>query len=151
MQPFRFLYVFLLKVWPCWYGTLKKMYNSSPVSMVLKNVNLSPNTPLLPSLFIYYLSLHWDYYEIYLFILNFLFLILFYEKIHLDLLECFNVLNCHFFHFQKKREYCVNPKVCNLWHNSSVRYMRTCQECPANYPWTGNTGISNSLADEIKN
>jgi len=52
---------------------------------------------------------------------------------------------------KKKREYCVNPKVCNLWHNSSVRYMRTCQECPANYPWTGNTGISNSVANEIKN
>ena len=82
---------------------------------------------------------------------GFLFLTLFYEKIHFDFLECYNVLNCHFFIFQKKRKYCVNPKVCNLWHNSSVRYMRTCQECPPNYPWTGNTGISNSLADEIKN
>jgi len=40
------------------------------------------------------------------------------------------------------------PKVCNLWHNSGVRYMRTCQACPKNYPWTGNTGIFNSLADK---
>jgi len=50
---------------------------------------------------------------------------------------------------KRKAKYCKNPKVCNLWHNSGVRYMRTCQECPPNYPWTGNTGISNSLADEI--
>jgi len=50
----------------------------------------------------------------------------------------------------KKREakFCSKPKVCNLWHKSGVRYMRTCQECPPNYPWTGNTGISNSIADD---
>ena len=40
---------------------------------------------------------------------------------------------------------CNNSKVCNLWHKSGVRYMRTCQPCPEIYPWTGNTGITNSL------
>lgn len=51
---------------------------------------------------------------------------------------------------QKKRQNpCRKPKVCNLWHKSGVRYMRTCQDCPPNYPWTGNTGISNSLADTL--
>jgi hypothetical protein len=54
------------------------------------------------------------------------------------------------FLLQRKAKFCTNPKVCNLWHKSGVRYMRTCQDCPPNYPWTGNTGISNSLAnDEI--
>ena len=27
-------------------------------------------------------------------------------------------------------------QVCNLWHKSGVRYMRTCQTCPSIYPWT---------------
>ena len=48
---------------------------------------------------------------------------------------------------QRKAKFCTKPKVCNLWHKSGVRYMRTCQKCPPNYPWTGNTGISNSQAD----
>ncbi|CAH0391986.1 unnamed protein product [Bemisia tabaci] len=42
---------------------------------------------------------------------------------------------------------CNNPKVCNLWHKSGVRYMRTCQPCPDIYPWTGKTGIKNSKVD----
>ncbi|XP_030748310.1 uncharacterized protein LOC115876616 isoform X2 [Sitophilus oryzae] len=42
---------------------------------------------------------------------------------------------------------CNNPKVCNLWHKSGVRYMRTCQPCPDIYPWTGNTGIRSSRVD----
>ncbi|XP_046383943.1 uncharacterized protein LOC124154322 isoform X3 [Ischnura elegans] len=42
---------------------------------------------------------------------------------------------------------CNNPKVCNLWHKSGVRYMRTCQPCPDVYPWTGKTGVKNSRAD----
>nr|CAI5846303.1 unnamed protein product [Callosobruchus analis] len=42
---------------------------------------------------------------------------------------------------------CNNPKVCNLWHKSGVRYMRTCQPCPDIYPWTGNTGIRSSKID----
>ncbi|XP_050313531.1 uncharacterized protein LOC126748381 isoform X2 [Anthonomus grandis grandis] len=42
---------------------------------------------------------------------------------------------------------CNNPKVCNLWHKSGVRYMRTCQPCPDIYPWTGNTGIRSSRID----
>ena len=29
------------------------------------------------------------------------------------------------------------------------RYMRTCQECPEIYPWTGRTGIANSLVDSL--
>ena len=31
------------------------------------------------------------------------------------------------------------------------RYMRTCQECPEIYPWTGRTGIANSLVDSLWN
>lgn len=46
-------------------------------------------------------------------------------------------------------ERCMKPHVCNLWHESGVRYMRTCQKCPNTYPWTGNTGISNSLVDKL--
>ncbi|XP_055644926.1 mucin-2 isoform X2 [Toxorhynchites rutilus septentrionalis] len=42
---------------------------------------------------------------------------------------------------------CNNPKVCNLWHKSGVRYMRTCQPCPEIYPWTGKTGIRSSRID----
>ncbi|XP_063617012.1 mucin-2 isoform X1 [Cydia splendana] len=42
---------------------------------------------------------------------------------------------------------CNNPKVCNLWHKSGVRYMRTCQPCPEIYPWTGKTGIKSSRID----
>ena len=84
---------------------VKKMYNSSPVSMVLKSVNLSPNTPLLPSLFIYYLSLHWDYYEIYPFILNFW--LSFMKKF---ILICFNVLNYHFFIFRRSVNIVWIPK-----------------------------------------
>ncbi|XP_055921158.1 uncharacterized protein LOC129952548 isoform X4 [Eupeodes corollae] len=42
---------------------------------------------------------------------------------------------------------CNNPKVCNLWHKSGVRYMRTCQPCPDIYPWTGKTGIRSSRVD----
>ncbi|PSN29749.1 hypothetical protein C0J52_22232 [Blattella germanica] len=42
---------------------------------------------------------------------------------------------------------CNNPKVCNLWHKSGVRYMRTCQPCPEVYPWTGKTGVRNSRVD----
>ncbi len=29
------------------------------------------------------------------------------------------------------------------------RYMRTCQDCPEFYPWTGRTGIANSLVDPL--
>ena len=44
---------------------------------------------------------------------------------------------------------CDKPKVCNLWHKSGVRYMRTCQQCPSIYPWTGRTGVANSLVDRL--
>ncbi|KAG5881907.1 hypothetical protein JTB14_007106 [Gonioctena quinquepunctata] len=39
--------------------------------------------------------------------------------------------------FSDRPKRCNNPKVCNLWHKSGVRYMRTCQPCPDIYPWTG--------------
>lgn len=42
---------------------------------------------------------------------------------------------------------CNNPKVCNLWHKSGVRYMKTCQPCPDIYPWTGKSGIRSSRVD----
>jgi len=54
---------------------------------------------------------------------------------------------------QERPKPCNNPKVCNLWHKSGVRYMKTCQPCPDFYPWTGKTAVKNSvleryLADE---
>ncbi|CAK1601724.1 unnamed protein product [Parnassius mnemosyne] len=49
--------------------------------------------------------------------------------------------------YQDRPKKCNNPKVCNLWHKSGVRYMRTCQPCPEIYPWTGKTGIKSSRID----
>ncbi|CAH0562127.1 unnamed protein product [Brassicogethes aeneus] len=49
--------------------------------------------------------------------------------------------------FSDRPKRCNNPKVCNLWHKSGVRYMRTCQPCPEIYPWTGKTGIQSSKID----
>ncbi|XP_034125016.1 mucin-12 isoform X3 [Drosophila guanche] len=46
---------------------------------------------------------------------------------------------------------CNNPKVCNLWHKSGVRYMKTCQPCPDIYPWTGKSGIRSSRIDNDNN
>jgi len=51
--------------------------------------------------------------------------------------------------YKERPPRCDKPKVCNLWHKSGVRYMRTCQECPDLYPWTGRTGIANSLVDPL--
>jgi len=51
--------------------------------------------------------------------------------------------------YKERPPRCDKPKVCNLWHKSGVRYMRTCQECPEIYPWTGRTGIANSLVDSL--
>jgi hypothetical protein len=48
---------------------------------------------------------------------------------------------------QDRPKKCNNPKVCNLWHKSGVRYMKTCQACPDIYPWTGKTGIRSSRID----
>ncbi|ODM89812.1 hypothetical protein Ocin01_16871 [Orchesella cincta] len=42
---------------------------------------------------------------------------------------------------------CNYPKVCNLWHKSGVRYMKTCQSCPQQYPCTGNTGLILTLSN----
>jgi len=52
--------------------------------------------------------------------------------------------------YKERPPRCDKPKVCNLWHKSGVRYMRTCQECPDIYPWTGRTGIANSRVDNLK-
>lgn len=49
--------------------------------------------------------------------------------------------------YQDRPKRCNNPKVCNLWHKSGVRYMRTCQPCPEIYPWTGKSGIRSSRID----
>ncbi|XP_044257344.1 uncharacterized protein LOC123006716 isoform X8 [Tribolium madens] len=59
-------------------------------------------------------------------------------------LNSFQPFQCDFSNRPKR---CNNPKVCNLWHKSGVRYMRTCQPCPDIYPWTGNTGIRSSRID----
>ncbi|XP_076261093.1 chitin deacetylase-like 5 isoform X2 [Rhynchophorus ferrugineus] len=59
-------------------------------------------------------------------------------------LNSFQPFQCNYSDRPKR---CNNPKVCNLWHKSGVRYMRTCQPCPDIYPWTGNTGIRSSRID----
>ncbi|XP_071630343.1 uncharacterized protein Cda5 isoform X1 [Temnothorax longispinosus] len=62
----------------------------------------------------------------------------------LALLHTFEPFGCHYPDRPKK---CNNPRVCNLWHKSGVRYMKTCQACPDIYPWTGKTGIRSSRID----
>ncbi|KAL6439511.1 hypothetical protein ACFW04_003963 [Cataglyphis niger] len=62
----------------------------------------------------------------------------------LSLLHTFEPFGCHYPDRPKK---CNNAKVCNLWHKSGVRYMKTCQACPDIYPWTGKTGIRSSRID----
>ncbi|KZC06145.1 hypothetical protein WN55_07607, partial [Dufourea novaeangliae] len=62
----------------------------------------------------------------------------------LPLLHNFEPFGCNYPDRPKK---CNNPKVCNLWHKSGVRYMKTCQACPDIYPWTGKTGIRSSRID----
>ncbi|KOX77893.1 hypothetical protein WN51_05779 [Melipona quadrifasciata] len=65
----------------------------------------------------------------------------------LPLLHTFEPFGCNY----PKKYTCKfnmnNPKVCNLWHKSGVRYMKTCQACPDIYPWTGKTGIRSSRID----
>lgn len=60
-------------------------------------------------------------------------------------LQSFTPFHCDLSERPKK---CNNPKVCNLWHKSGVRYMRTCQPCPEIYPWTGKSGIRSSRIDD---
>ncbi|XP_066596969.1 uncharacterized protein Cda5 isoform X2 [Prorops nasuta] len=62
----------------------------------------------------------------------------------LALLDRFEPFGCN---YQDRPKKCNNPKVCNLWHKSGVRYMKTCQACPDIYPWTGKTGIRSSRID----
>ncbi|XP_014276543.1 trichohyalin [Halyomorpha halys] len=62
----------------------------------------------------------------------------------LSRLGSFAPFQCNYHDRPKK---CNNPKVCNLWHKSGVRYMRTCQVCPDIYPWTGKSGVRNSRVD----
>jgi len=64
----------------------------------------------------------------------------------LEDIEKFKPFQCD---YKDRPPRCDKPKVCNLWHKSGVRYMRTCQECPDIYPWTGRTGIANSLVDRL--
>ncbi|XP_031337496.1 uncharacterized protein LOC116166626 isoform X7 [Photinus pyralis] len=59
-------------------------------------------------------------------------------------LNSFQPFGCN---YPDRPKRCNNPKVCNLWHKTGVRYMRTCQPCPDIYPWTGNTGIHSSRID----
>ncbi|XP_012267028.2 uncharacterized protein LOC105692413 isoform X2 [Athalia rosae] len=61
-----------------------------------------------------------------------------------SLLPNFEPFQCN---HQGRPKKCNNPKVCNLWHKSGVRYMKTCQPCPDIYPWTGKTGIRSSRID----
>ncbi|CAG7833616.1 unnamed protein product, partial [Allacma fusca] len=52
----------------------------------------------------------------------------------------FEPFSCHNNKDRPRR--CNHPKVCNLWHKSGVRYMKTCQQCPSQYPWVGNTVLN---------
>lgn len=58
-----------------------------------------------------------------------------------------NTFQPFYCNYQDRPKRCNNPKVCNLWHKSGVRYMRTCQPCPEIYPWTGKSGIRSSRVD----
>lgn len=51
---------------------------------------------------------------------------------------------------QERPKRCNAPKVCNAWHKSGVRYMRTCQPCPEVFPWTGKTGVRNAFLDSYE-
>uniref|UniRef100_A0A336LSX4 CSON003767 protein n=1 Tax=Culicoides sonorensis TaxID=179676 RepID=A0A336LSX4_CULSO len=62
----------------------------------------------------------------------------------LSRMNTFQPFQCNYSDRPKR---CNNPKVCNLWHKSGVRYMRTCQPCPEIYPWTGKSGIRSSRID----
>jgi len=64
----------------------------------------------------------------------------------LDKIMDFKPFHCD---YKTRPPRCDKPKVCNLWHKSGVRYMRTCQQCPSIYPWTGRTGVANSLVDNL--
>jgi len=64
----------------------------------------------------------------------------------LDKIQDFKPFGCN---YKDRPPRCDKPKVCNLWHKSGVRYMRTCQQCPTIYPWTGKTGVANSLVDPL--
>lgn len=61
----------------------------------------------------------------------------------LSTVKNFSPFGCNF----PDRKRCTSTKVCNVWHKGGVRYMRTCQQCPEKYPWTGNTGIRSPLND----
>ncbi|EFX77211.1 hypothetical protein DAPPUDRAFT_54528, partial [Daphnia pulex] len=58
----------------------------------------------------------------------------------LDRIKTFKPFNCDY-------PRCNASKVCNAWHKSGVRYMRTCQPCPEVFPWTGKTGVRNPFLD----
>jgi len=62
----------------------------------------------------------------------------------LDRIKSFKPFQCDYPERPKK---CKSAKVCNAWHKSGVRYMRTCQPCPEVFPWTGKTGIKNVELD----
>ncbi|XP_063859452.1 uncharacterized protein LOC135100273 isoform X26 [Scylla paramamosain] len=61
----------------------------------------------------------------------------------LSRVKSFGPFQCNY----SDRPKCTTKKVCNVWHKGGVRYMRTCQKCPDEYPWTGNTGVKSPLND----
>ncbi|XP_071532563.1 uncharacterized protein Cda5 isoform X8 [Panulirus ornatus] len=61
----------------------------------------------------------------------------------LSRINSFGPFGCNF----PDRPRCTTKNVCNVWHKGGVRYMRTCQQCPETYPWTGNTGVRSPLND----
>ncbi|CAG0915709.1 unnamed protein product [Notodromas monacha] len=61
------------------------------------------------------------------------------EPTPLSHIKNFKPFGCH---YPERPARCARAQVCNVWHNTGVRYMKTCQACPAKYPWTGNTGVT---------
>lgn len=65
----------------------------------------------------------------------------------LDRVKGFKPFQCD---YPERPKRCNSAKVCNSWHKSGVRYMRTCQPCPEVFPWTGKTGVRNTFLDSYE-
>lgn len=44
---------------------------------------------------------------------------------------------------------CKAPHTCKVKFRSEMRTLRTCQQCPRRYPWTGNNGLEEELDQEL--
>ncbi|XP_023236929.1 uncharacterized protein LOC111636008 isoform X2 [Centruroides sculpturatus] len=53
----------------------------------------------------------------------------------LDNLANFEPWQCDKSKYTGLPEPCPHPTVCSVWYQGGVRYMKTCQPCPTEYPW----------------